>query len=124
MSIMKQAILTASLIGGAVALSGANPASASSLAPAFAQAPESAAVQDVRHRWEHRPGRLGGERYWQPKNAPDNDRYGYRYDRSFRYSGPRVGFGLTVPGFSFGIGTPRYYGYSRPYGYDYGYRGW
>jgi hypothetical protein len=123
MRVVKHTVFAVSLIGAAVALSGANPASAASLAPAFAQTPEAAAVQDVRHRWEHRPGRLQGERYWQPKNAPHNHRYG----PTFRRSGPTVGFGLSVPGLSFGIGVPRHYGtygHARPYGYGYGYRGW
>ena len=120
MRVMKHTILAAGLVGAAVALSGANPASAASLAPAFTQTPETAAVQDVRHSWEHRPGRLQGERYWQGKNAPHNRSYGH----TFRRSGPAVGFGLSLPGFSLGLGVPRHYGtygYARPYGYNYGY---
>jgi hypothetical protein len=52
----------------------------------------------------------------------------YPYGHRFHRSGPAIGFGLNVPGFSFGFGTPApraySYGYSRPYSYGgvrYGY---
>lgn len=121
MSMMKHAIFAASLVGGAMLVSVGNPVSAATIAPAVAQSPDAAAVQQIRHDWSHRADRLGGRHYWRPKNSPNN------YDRrSFRYYGPSVGFGLSVPGISLGIGvpSPRYhsYDYGWPYGYGHGYR--
>lgn len=124
MRLMNLSILAAGLISGAALLSGTNSAAATTLAPALAQTGDEAAVHAVRHDLRNRPNRLHGPRYRGPKNDP--------YHRSVRrgFRGPDVGFGLSMPGFSFGLGVPtgRYnYGYSRPYGYGpygYGYRGY
>lgn len=124
MRVMKHAIFAMGLAGGAMVLSAATPASAATLTPALDQIGDWAAVEDVRHDFRGRPGRLQGERYWQQKNSPGDD----YWRRSFRRSGPAVGFGLSVPGFSFGVGVPSAYygsyGYGYPYGYGYGYRRW
>ncbi len=118
MTVIKlSALAAAGVIGGAMALSGATPATAATLAPALAQTGEQTFVQQVDHNRRTRPGWKGlrSSRSYGPYDG------GYRYRRS----GPSVGFGLSVPGFSFGIGTPAprtySYGYSRPYGYGYGY---
>lgn len=107
MRVMKPALLSASLIGGAMMLSGAGPASAATLAPALAQPGDTAAVQTVHQRRSY----YGGQRWSYPR---------YGYSRHYRRSGPSIGFGLSVPGFSFGVGVPTY---GQPYGYyPYGYR--
>ena len=117
MRVLTQSFFAASLIGGAVALSGANPASAAALAPAFAPSADVAAVQKVTHDPLARPGRYYGQWYSQPRTY---SRYGYA--RNYRRSGPAIGFGLSVPGFSFGFGAPsRYYGYRQPW--DFGWPG-
>jgi hypothetical protein len=103
MNILRNAAVAASVIGGAMLVSGGTPASAATLTPAFMHAGQEVNVQEVRHRWEHRPGRLEGERYWQPKNAPQYREPGYRF------RGPAVGFGLGVPRgaqFTFGLTAP------------------
>ena len=120
MTVIKLSALAAGVIGGAMAFGGASPASAATLAPALAQSGEQAFVQQVDHNRRTRPGWKGlrSSRSYGPS-------YGYRYGNRYYGSGPSVGFGLSAPGFSFGIGTPAprtySYGYSRPYGYSYGY---
>ena len=122
MKVMKISALAAGVIGGAMALGGASPASAVTLAPALNQTGEKVGVQQVDHNRVSRFGWKGlrSSRRYDPYNG------GYRYGNRYRRSGPSVGFGLSVPGFSFGIGTPAprtySYGYGRPYGY--GYRGY
>lgn len=118
MTVLKVSALAAGVIGGVMALSGPSPATAATLVPALAQAGEQAGVQQVDHNRRTRPGWKGlrSSRSYGPN-------YGYRYGNRYRRSGPSVGFGLSVPGFSFGIGTPaprsHSHGYSRPYGYGY-----
>ncbi|MFW6076747.1 MAG: hypothetical protein ACOC71_03265 [Hyphomicrobiales bacterium] len=120
MTVLKLSALAAGVIGGAMAMSGTAPASAATLAPALAQVGENASVQQVDHNRRTRPGWKGlrSSRRYGPSD------YGYRYRRS----GPTVGLGLSVPGFSFGIGVPtrQYsYGYGQPYSYGYtGYPGY
>lgn len=119
MTVIKLSAIAAGVIGGAMALSGATPASAATLAPALVKTGERAFVQQVDHdRWAGRRKGLRSSHSYGPS-------YGYRYGNRFSRSGPSLGFGLSVPGFSFGIGTPAprtySYGYSRPYGYGYGY---
>lgn len=113
MRVMKHAVLGAGLVAGAMALSISGPASAAPLAAALAQSGEYAAVHTVSHdRWSY-GGHYG--RHW------SYPRYGY--SRHYRRSGPAIGFGLSVPGFSVGVGVPTYYGQSYGYyPYDYRYR--
>lgn len=102
MTVMGISALAAGVIGGVMALTGGNPTSAATLAPALVQAGgEQADVQQVDHNRRTRPGWKGlrSSRSYGPN-------YGYRYGNRYRRSGPAVGFGLSVPGFSFGIGTP------------------
>ncbi len=120
MTVMKLSALAAGVIGGAMALSGATPASAATVAPALVQTGDKVSVQHVTH---DPLARSYNQRAWRGR---DHNRY--RYGNRFHRSGPSVGFGLSVPGFSFGFGTPGprsySYGYSRPYsygGYGYGY---
>lgn len=126
MTVLKLSAVAAGVIGGAMALSGVTPASAASLAPALAHTGEQVGVQQVTHDPR---ARRHNQRLSQPRSYS-----GYRQGNRFRRSGPAIGFGLSVPGFSFGVGVPttrQYsYGYSRPYGYGYsgypryGYRGY
>jgi hypothetical protein len=125
MNIVKHSIVAAGLIGGAVMLSSTGPAAAATLAPALAPATDTAAVNQVTHDPLARPGRTYVQRSWQPRRT--YPRYGY--SPRYRHYGPTVGFGLSVPGFSFGIGVPprHHYGYGRPYHgypYSYGFRGY
>lgn len=92
----KYTVLGAGLIGGAMLVAGAMPASATSLVPAVIQTSENTSVQEVSHY--HRPG----------------DR---RYSPS--YGGLGFHFGLTPygPTASFGLGAP--YGH-RSYGLNIG----
>jgi hypothetical protein len=118
MTVMKISALAAGVIGGAMVLSSATLASAATVTPALVQAGDKASVQQVTHDPR---ARSYNQRAWRGR---DHSRY--RYGNRFHRSGPAIGFGLSVPGFSFGIGTPAVrsypYGYSRPYGYGgYGY---
>ena len=116
MTVFRLSALAAGVMGGAMALSGAAPASAASLSPAVAHTGDHAGVQQVTHDPR---ARSYGQRWRQGRN------YSGYYGNRYRRSGPSVGFGLSVPGFSFGIGTPApraySYGYNRPYGYGYSY---
>ena len=117
MTVIRLCALAAGVIGGAMALSGATPASAATLSPALAQTNHNVTVQHVTHN----PRARSYNQRWRQGRTYS----GYRYGNRYRRSGPSVSFGLSVPGFSFGIGTPApraySYGYSRPYGYRYGY---
>ena len=118
MTVTKLSALAAGVIGGAMVLSGAAPVSAASFAPSLAQGANEASVHQVTHDPR---ARSHNERVWRGRDHHSRYDYGNRFYRS----GPSVGFGLSVPGFSFGIGTPAVrsypYGYSQPYGYGYRY---
>jgi hypothetical protein len=120
MTVIKLSALAAGVIGGAMALSGATPASAATLSPALAQTNHNVTVQHVTHDPR---ARAHNQRAWRGR-----DHRRHFHGNRFHRSGPAIGFGLSVPGFSFGIGTPAprtySYGYSRPYGYAYGYPGY
>lgn len=112
MTVLKLSALAAGVIGGAMTLSGATPASAATLAPALAQTGDKAMVQEVTHDPR---ARSYNQNLWRNRNYS-----GYQYGNRYGRSGPSVSLGLSVPGFSFGIGTPRAYTYGNP-GYGYGY---
>jgi hypothetical protein len=122
MTVLRISALAAVVMGGAMALGGATPASTASLAPAVALTGDAAGIQQVTHDPQ---ARNYSQRWRQGRNYSSYD-YGnrYRYGRS----GPSFGFGLSAPGFSFGFATPApraySYGYSRPYVYGYGYPGY
>lgn len=118
MRVMKHALLSAGLIGGAMMLSGSGPASAATIAPALVQPGDTGAVQTVHQRQSY----YGGQR-WSYPGYGYSRHPGYGYSRHYRRSGPSIGFGLSVPGFSVGVGVPSYYGQSYGYyPYDYRYR--
>ncbi|HUE47511.1 MAG TPA: hypothetical protein VMO81_14780 [Aestuariivirgaceae bacterium] len=122
MTVFRLSALAAGVMGGAMALSGAAPASAASLVPAIALTGDVASIQQVTHDPR---ARSYGQRWRQGTNYSS-----YTYGNRYRYgrSGPSIGFGLSAPGFSFGFGTPApraySYGYSQPYGYGFGYPGY
>lgn len=99
---LKYTALAAGLIGGAMLATGAMPAAATSLASATLETGQMADVQQVRHWWGHRPGRVQGERYWQQKNAPQHGTYQYGL------RGPTLDFGLDIPRGqrSYGLSVP------------------
>jgi hypothetical protein len=125
MNVLKTSIVAAGLVGGAAMLAIASPASAASLAPALAPTGGHAAIQTITHDPLARPGAYYGNQYYGQRYYGQRNYSRYGYSRPFRRSAPAVGFGLSVPGFSFGIGTPSYYGYGgyggygTPYGYGY-----
>ncbi len=116
MRVFKMTIAATGLIGGAMVLTGALPAQAASLSPAVAQPGENAVVHQVTHDPLARPGRY----YRQPYAYGNYSGYG---TQGYYRPGPTIGFGLSVPGFSVGVGTPSPYGwngYRQPYYYGYG----
>jgi hypothetical protein len=109
-------ILAAGVAGGGMAMIGADQASAASLAPALASTDATAFVQKITHDPLARPGR-----YYSQPYAQNYSGYGYR--QGYYRPAPSIGFGLSLPGFSVGVGTPSrygYYGYGQPYYYGYG----
>lgn len=112
--VSRQSALVTSLFGSAILAAAMTLASATTSAPAMAQdAPgytgEAAQMQLIRHRPEHRPGQVQGERYWQPKNAPSGQA-GLGFDQ------PTLDFGLRAPrdpGFRYGLSAPRDRGFDR-----------
>ena len=118
MRVLKHSIFVASLLGGAIALSGAIPASAATLAPALAQTGDMAAVHQVTHDPLARPGRYYGQWYSQPRNY---SRYGY--PRTYRRSGPAIGFGFATPRRYYNYRQPWDFGWPGPYGNTVGYTG-
>ena len=113
MSVWKQSVLAAGLVGSALVLSGAVSASAASLAPALALAGETAGVQHVTHDPLARPGPYYGQRFAQRNYS------GYASPRGYYRPGPVIGFGFGGPRFGVGVG-PGYYGWRQPWDYGYG----
>lgn len=122
--------LAAGVIGGAMLLSGTAPASAVTLPGAAVAVPaESAMVEEVNshggrlaRRGDHRrySRRDGRRHYDRHRHGP---RYSYRrpgfrhyygghYYSSPWWSGPSIGFGITIPGVALGLGG----GYGGGYG--------
>ena len=114
--------LAAGVIGGAMLLSGTVPASAASLPSLTLAAPaEANMVEDVDRRGERRV-RRGDDRQYSRRDGRreydryrDGSRYSYRrpgfdhyyggyYYSSPWWSGPSIGFGITVPGVTLGLG--------------------
>jgi hypothetical protein len=111
--------LAAGVIGGAMLLSGSVPASAASLPSLTLAAPaEAQIVEEVQRRGERRYSRRDGRRHYdRHRHGP---RYSYRrpgfhhyygghYYASPWWIGPSIGFGITVPGVTLGLGG----GYGR-----------
>ena len=107
--------LAAGVIGGAMLLSGTAPASAVSLPSLTLAAPaETQIVEQVQRRGERRYSRRDGRRHYdRHRHGP---RYSYRrpgfshyyggyYYGSPWWTGPSIGFGLTVPGVTLGLGS-------------------
>ena len=114
--------LAASVIGGAMLLSGTAPAAAVTLPSPALTAPGEAAgmIEEVQRRGERRVrrgddrrySRRDGRRYDRHRHGP---RYSYRrpgfrhyygghYYSSPWWIGPSIGFGITVPGVALGLG--------------------
>jgi len=105
--------LAAGVIGGAMLLSGTAPASAVSLPSMAVTAPaEAAMVEEVHRRGDRRYSRRDARRYDRRRHGP---RYSYRrpgfrhyyggyYYSSPWWSGPSIGFGITLPGVALGLG--------------------
>jgi hypothetical protein len=115
--------LAAGLIGGAMLLSGTAPVAAVTLPSAAVTAPaEAGMVEEVQRRGERRV-RRGDERRYSRRDGRrhyDRHRHGPRY--SYRrpgfdhyyggyyygspwWIGPSIGFGITVPGVTLGLGS-------------------
>jgi hypothetical protein len=107
--------VTAGLVGGAMLLFGAAaPASAATLPSLAVTAPaEASMVEQVQRRGDHRARRGDrARRYDRQRHGP---RYSYRrpgfhyhygghYYSSPWWTGPSIGFGITVPGVTLGLG--------------------
>jgi hypothetical protein len=114
--------LAAGVIGGAMLMSGTAPVSAVTLPGAAVTAPaEAGMVEEVQRRGERRVRRGDHRRYSRRDGRRHYDRhrhgprYSYRrpgfrhYYDGYYYSspwwvGPSIGFGITVPGVTLGLG--------------------
>jgi hypothetical protein len=105
--------LAAGVIGGAMLLSGTAPASAVTLPSAAVTAPAEAGMVEEVQRRDRRYSRRDGRRHYdRHRHGP---RYSYRrpgfhyyygghYYASPWWVGPSIGFGITVPGVTLGLG--------------------
>ncbi len=110
--------LAAGVIGGAMLLSGTAPVSAVTLPSAAVTAPaEAGMIEEVHRRYSRRDGR---RHYDRRRHGP---RYSYRrpgfrhyygghYYSSPWWTGPSIGFGITLPGVTLGLGGGGYGGSS------------
>lgn len=113
--------LAAGVLGGAMLLSGAAPASAVTLPSAAVNAPAGAGMVEEVQRGERRARRDDDRRYSRRDGRRDYDRdrhgprysyrrpgfqhyYGGHYYSSPWWTGPSIGFGITVPGVALGLG--------------------
>ncbi len=106
--------LAAGVIGGAMLLSGTAPVSAVTLPSAAVTAPaEAGMVEEVHRRGERRVRR--GDRVRRYDRRRHGPRYSYRrpgfnhYYSGYYYGspwwvGPSIGFGITLPGVTLGLG--------------------
>jgi hypothetical protein len=106
--------LAAGVIGGAMLLSGTAPASAVTLPSVAVTVPaEAGMVEEVRRHGERR-ARRGDRvrRYDRHRHGPRYSQrrpgfrhyYGGHYYSSPWWIGPSIGFGITIPGTTFGLG--------------------
>ena len=108
--------LAASVVGGAMMLSGSAPASTATLSGfALATAGDTAAVETVQYSRRDRRARRYDRRHHGPRyrHARPGFRhhYGGRYYSSPWWDGPSIGFGFSLPGVTLGL-TPGYGGSS------------
>jgi hypothetical protein len=102
--------VAAGLIGGAMMLTGATPASAATLpSPAVVAPGDTAMVEEVRRHRADRPRRWDrrahGPRYRYARPGFRHHHGGYYYSSPW-WTGPAIGFGLTFPGVTFGLTAP------------------
>jgi hypothetical protein len=111
MSKLAFSAVAAGLIGGAMMLTGATPASAATLpSPAVVAPGDTVMVEEVhrRHRadrprrWDRR---AHGPRYRSARPGFRHHHRGYYYSSPW-WTGPAIGFGLSLPGITFGLTAP------------------
>lgn len=110
--------VAAGLMGSAMLMSGPSAAPAATLsAPGLSAASNTAMVQEVRDsrsRRMHYSGRSDTWHYdrYRHGNRYRHSRHGFRHHHGGYYysypwwNGPSIGFGLTVPGMTYGLGVP------------------
>lgn len=99
--------VAAGLIGGALMLSGSAPASALTLPSPAVSAPAEAGMVEQVHRRDRRARRYDrrrhGPRYSHRRPGFRHHYGGYWYSSPW-WTGPSIGFGITIPGATFGLG--------------------